>query len=333
MKIVHELDRKAWSDFVYKHPHGNIFQTPEMYDVYMNTKNYDPLFLGVLSDDGEILATLLAVVQSEYNSIINALTKRSIILGGPLVKDDDESVYMSTLIGYDRVIGRTALYSQFRNLWDVSKNKHLFVQTKYVHDDHLNIAIDLSKPEDLLWKEVHSKRRNEIRRARKEGTYVRELVQVSDVEVMYEILRGVYSSAKLPIADRSMFMAAFEILRPRGLCRYFGAFNNGDLIGAICVLTYKKCIYDWYAGSLKQYFSKYPNDLLPWEVFRWGKEHGYLLFDFGGAGKPDKDYGVRDYKKKFGGVFSNYGRFEKVHKSLEYTIARAGFKVWQFFRS
>ena len=35
---------------------------------------------------------------------------------------------------------------------------------------------------------------------------------------------------------------------------------------------------------------------------------------FGGAGKPDKPYGVRDYKLKFGGQLVNWGRFEKVHK-------------------
>ncbi len=330
---MHQLDRKTWSDFVYRHPHGNIFQTPEMYDVYKKTKNYDPVVVGVLSEDGEILAVLLAVIQSEYNGVLGALTRRSVIWGGPLVKDDNEDVHAAVLFDYDRLVGRTALYSQFRNLWDISRIKNKFFETKYVYEDHLNILIDLSKAEDVLWKEVHSKRRNEIRRARKEGTCVKELVEIADVETMYEILRGVYNSAKLPLADRTMFMAAFEILRPMGLCRYFGAFNDGHLIGAICVLAYKEHLYDWYAGSLMQYFNKYPNDLLPWEVFRWGKENGYLMFDFGGAGKPGKKYGVRDYKKRFGGFFSNYGRFEKIHKPFEYKIARAGFKVWQFFKS
>ena len=28
------IDKNKWSEFVYNHPHGNIFQTPEMYEVY-----------------------------------------------------------------------------------------------------------------------------------------------------------------------------------------------------------------------------------------------------------------------------------------------------------
>ena len=78
-----------------------------------------------------------------------------------------------------------------------------------------------------------------------------------------------------------------------------------------------------------EYYNKYPNDLIPWEVFLWGKEHGFELFDFGGAGKPNKPYSVRDYKLKFGGELVNYGRFEKVHKPLLMEMGKTGLKIWQ----
>jgi serine/alanine adding enzyme len=129
-----------------------------------------------------------------------------------------------------------------------------------------------------------------------------------------------------------MFLASYDILKPDGLSRYFGAFNNGTLIGAICLLAYKQQLYDWYAGSSRQHLDKYPNDLLPWEAFKWGKHNGFLKFDFGGAGKPGKDYGVRDYKKKFGGDFVNFGRFQKIHKPLKHSTAKIGFNVWRFFK-
>ena len=87
-----------------------------------------------------------------------------------------------------------------------------------------------------------------------------------------------------------------------------------------------------YAGSLKEFYIKYPNDLLPWEVFKCGKKSGYSIFDFGGAGKPDKKYGVRDYKKKFGGRLVNYGRFEKVHSPIKFKMAKVGFSLWKKIR-
>jgi lipid II:glycine glycyltransferase (peptidoglycan interpeptide bridge formation enzyme) len=68
---------------------------------------------------------------------------------------------------------------------------------------------------------------------------------------------------------------------------------------------------------------------MPWQVFLWGKKEGYRMFDFGGAGKPDVAYGVRDYKKKFGGQVVNYGRFEKIHRPFLYRTVKAGFNVYQ----
>ena len=37
-----------------------------------------------------------------------------------------------------------------------------------------------------------------------------------------------------------------------------------------------------------------------WHTLDWGAEDGYSLNNFGGAGKPDEEYGVRDFKAKFG---------------------------------
>jgi lipid II:glycine glycyltransferase (peptidoglycan interpeptide bridge formation enzyme) len=303
-----------------------------MYDLYECTKNYDPCLLGVISDDGEVLAVLLAVIQREYSNFMGGLTARAIIWGGPLVKDDDATILAFVLQKYEELVGDLAIYTQIRNLGDMSGLMYVFEEAEFVYEEHLNIIVDLSRPQEILWKEVHSKRRNEIRRARKEGTYVQELVRMSEVERMCGILDEVYHNARLPLADKSMFISAFKILKPIGWCRYFGAFHNHNLIGVICLLAYRKCLYDWYAGSMRGYLNKYPNDLLPWEVFKWGKENGYAKFDFGGAGKPNEDYGVRDYKKKFGGEFVNFGRFQKIHKPMTYLLAQAGYSAWRFIK-
>ena len=95
------------------------------------------------------------------------------------------------------------------------------------------------------------------------------------------------------------------------------------------VLVYNETIYDYYAGAYSSFYKKYPNHLIPWEVFKWGNKNDYLIFDFGGAGKPNIPYGVRDYKKKFGGDFVNYGRFTNIHKKNMYMIAKFGFLLWK----
>lgn len=332
-RLTSKIDRRQWWDFVFNHPQGNIFQTPEMFDVFMAVKNNHPILTAVTNADNEILGILVAVIQREYSGFLGKFTTRSIIRGGPLILNNSEDVLDIILKEYNKVISKMSIYTQARNLWEQDNQyRTCFERNDFMYEEHLNILIDIEQPEEKLWKDINAKRRNEIRRARREGTSCKELETVSEVVEAYDILEEVYGKAKLPLHDRSLFLTAFEILKPKGMIRFFGAINQNKIIGVMVALCYKNRIYDWYAGSHREYYNKYPNDLLPWEVFLWGKKNGYNIFDFGGAGKPTQPYGVRDYKKKFGGELVNFGRYEKIHKSTLMKLGKLGFKLWRKIR-
>jgi serine/alanine adding enzyme len=328
-KIVTKLAKNRWSSFVENHTNGNIFQTPKMYEVYQKTKNYEPIFLAILDNDDTILGVMLAVIQKEYSGIIGSLTARSIIFGGPLIKDENIEVLDVILKEYSTIVKRKAIYSQFRNFWDWQEPKNIFFKNGFEYEEHLNILVDLNKSEDELWKDVHSKRRNEIRRATKEGTMFLVKNDLESLRECYEILKSVYKKAKLPIPSFEFFKNIFDIFNENTGLKLFCAENKSKIIGCLVALTYKDIIYDFYAGAYLEHYKKYPNDLIPWEIFLWGKENNYKYFDFGGAGKPEIPYGVRDYKKKFGGKVVNYGRFEKIHKPILLKIAKFGFMFWK----
>ena len=48
IEITDSPDTKQWGEFVLNHPYGNIFQTPEMAEVYRRTKNYAPVTLAIV---------------------------------------------------------------------------------------------------------------------------------------------------------------------------------------------------------------------------------------------------------------------------------------------
>lgn len=85
-------------------------------------------------------------------------------------------------------------------------------------------------------------------------------------------------------------------------------------------------IYDYYAGSLSSEYDKHPNDIIPWEIFKYYQKGGYLQFDFGGAGKPNIPYGVRDYKLKFGGELVNHGRYLFIHQQIFFLLLKLALK-------
>jgi len=199
-----------------------------------------------------------------------------------------------------------ALFIQFRNQRDFSHRISSFEKFGYQFEDHLEIVMDLKKSTDDLWKDVHSKRRNEIRRARKNNLEFKIYDNAYSIDICYKILTEVYSRAKLPLPSKLFFQQLAENSTEKNGLKVFTATYENEIIGCLLGLVYKDKVYDFYAGSYKQYYHKYPNDLIPWEIFIWAENNNYSCFEFGGAGKPNVPYGVREYKKKFGGDIYNF---------------------------
>ena len=332
IEVTNCPDTKQWSDFVHRHPYGNIFQTPEMAEVYKRTKNYEPITLAVF--DGttdEILAILLAVVIREMGGIMSSFSARSIIQGGPLFIDGEKGIKaLKILMDYYNKIGpKKVLYTQIRNIWDTSQFSSTFNGLGYACEAHLNFLINLTKSKEELWKGLSKKRRNGIRRAEKSGVTIKEIEDKSLIPVLYDLMGDTYANAKVPLADISLFLHVFNKLNQKNIAKFFLATHQDKYIGAIVVLMYNGIIYDWYAGASRNYLQLRPNDILAWHAIEWGTKNGYNAFDFGGAGNPNEEYGVREFKKQFGGEMVNFGRYTKVHSPVKMRIAEKGFKVYR----
>lgn len=330
--LVNErINRKAWAEFVWNHPQGNIFQTPDMARFYQSLDKYTPLTLACMNEREEVAGLVTSVTQKEYNGILGRLTSRAVVWGGPLILGDDPGVLDFLLTRYTRM-EKTAIYTQIRNLSDCSTLKDGFEKKGFVYEDHLDILFDLEKSPEALWKEIHPTRRKQIERGYRRGAEF-SVLENADRETLgkcHSLIETVYQRAGLPYPAPDFFSRAFRILKKA--IRAFVVRHEGEIIGCRFVLCYKQMIYDWYAGSDPAHHDKYPNDILPWEVIRWGSTHGFRIFDFGGAGKPGEPYGVRDYKKKFGGEIVSFGRFQKNHKPCLNRAARIGFRAWRYWK-
>jgi len=333
LKVKEYVRLNTWSEFVENHPNGNIFQTPEMYEIYLNTKNYEPVLITVFDDSDKLLGLLLAVIQKEYSGVLGKVTSRAIIIGGPLVEDNDADILRYILKAFNERIKGSVVFSQFRNLWDWNELKSIFNEFSFEYEAHLDILVDIEPNEDELWKKIASKARNKIRKSIKANiTFEVIIPDESLVDKAYEIFQEIYKNAKIPLADKSLFMNSFKVLSKKNMIKYFCAIKDNEVIGIRIGLLYKNLIYDWYAGSLHEYYKYNPNDFLPYNTLVWGHENGFKTFDFGGAGKPNVPYGVRDHKMKFGGELVEFGRFEKVHKPKLMKVAKAGLELYKLIK-
>lgn len=328
-KITTKPDKNKWSDFVLHHQSGNIFQSPEMYDVYTKSKYFEPIVIGVTDREEAVVSILLAVIQKEHNGILGIFSSRSIIIGGPLIKDNNPEVLDLLLKGYNDKIKGNAIYSQIRNISDQAFLKEIFCNNGFTYNPHLDIMINLNVSQiELVQNIKHEKRRN-LTKSRNKGIEFKEIDKKEDIQAGLQLIRSTYKRIKLPMPDYSLFNNAFDTLYKVGYIKIFGAYSDLKIIGIRIVLTYKELIYDWFAGDDDTSRNLYPNDFLIINILLWGLDKEYSVFDFGGAGKPDIPYGVRDHKMKFGGELVEFGRFEKIHNKLLYKIGKLGLELYK----
>ena len=107
--------------------------------------------------------------KKKYFSFLGDLTARSIIFGGPILKADNLDILDLIIKEYNNTVRKNVIYSQFRNFWEQNNETKILKKHDFAYEQHLNILIDLTKSENILWTEMTKNRRKGIKRAKKLG--------------------------------------------------------------------------------------------------------------------------------------------------------------------
>ena len=332
IQIVDSLPYDKWMKFVEEHPDGNIFHTPYMMDVFKNAdKHYPRLYAAIDERGGEILSLLLSVQVSVFGEYTSRFTSRSIIYGGILCTDslngNNSLVHLMNI--YNTSVRDKVLFTEIRNLSPTQQSREELEICGYKYEDYLNYLIDLRRPLDEIFRSFSSSCRRNIRKSERNGVQIEEITSKEKLPVFYALLKKTYSRARVPLADFSLFVSAFEKLYSRNMVKFFLARLKDQYIAGRVILLFKDKIFDWYAGSDDDHLNFYPNELLVWHILKWGNENGFHSFDFGGAGRPDEKYGVRDFKQRFGGELINSGRYANVNSPTLFWFANKGYQIYR----
>jgi CelD/BcsL family acetyltransferase involved in cellulose biosynthesis len=330
--LVRALPEEEWRRFVEEHPAGNIFHTPEMFQVFARAKGHQPTLWAAVDRSDRPLALMLPVQVTLMDGLLRWFTTRAILYGSALCTpgvEGREALGM-LLRAYKREIKGNALFTELRNLSDLSDLRSVLDENGFVYEEHLNYLIDLDRPAEKVLQSIGRRTRKKIRKGLREGfVQIIEVKNHAELDHWYDILQKTYSHAQVPLADRSLFEAAFDELYPKGMAKFLLAKLEGATAACSVELTYKDTIYGWYGGSDRNYGQYLPNEMLAWHILAWGANNGYRVYDFGGAGKPDEEYGVRDFKAKFGGELVCYGRNICVHSPMQLKLSKLGYTVYR----
>ncbi len=333
---INNISITEWDKLIENHPNGTVFQSNSMYQLFQDTKKFRPVIIAVM-DNNKLRGILLAVIIKEYSSPIGFITSRTVIYGGPLIDssvNNFNEVLDSMLKELIHQVKNKSIFIQFRNFFDWEKHKQVFTNNGFNYLERLNLLVDTSS-DDIIRNRMSNSKLRQVKKALKQGAEIIHPESIEQVNEFYDILYYLYKyKIKKPLPDRSFFENFYEQTKKSKLGVILLIKYNNEIVGGIVSPVLKgKIIYEWYICGLDREFKNiYPSVLATWAAIDYAAKNGIQTFDFMGVGIPDRDYGVREFKKKFGGEMVNFGRFGRVNNKFLYAITEVGYNMLSWFK-
>lgn len=177
----------------------------------------------------------------------------------------------------------------------------------------------IDKPDDAMLKTFHSKHRNVINKAIRDGVTIEV---ISDMRTLQGNIRETLLRQKLPYYPSLTFVQDLCVQLP-GQVLTLGAFHNGQLQGVALVPFDADRGYYLYGGSIEAPYSGALN-LLQYEAMRRLRDKGVKYYDFVGARLDvevgSKYEGIQRFKSRFGAELREGLAFRVVFSPFKFKL-------------
>lgn len=323
---INELGIDEWNHFLEESNYGSPFHSYNFFNS-LNSSNQYQGYVYSVEEKNETKALCLVSILKE-NGIKARFSKRAIIYGGPILSESTSNIELDFLIkGICKHLKKECIYIEFRNYFDYSNFKNIFLNNGFLYEPYVNVQLKIS---GLTFPEIVSKfkynRRREIKQSLEEGCDYFVSDNIDDLKGVYHILYDLYiNKVKLPLPKINFFI---DLLQSKTMVLTVVKHNNKIIGGAFCPYLKNKSLYTFYYCGLREYNKKiFPTHLAILAAIEFANKLNLNCIDFMGAGKMENDYGVRKYKMEYGGQLVEHGRFIKVLNPLLYKIGKLGLKI------
>jgi lipid II:glycine glycyltransferase (peptidoglycan interpeptide bridge formation enzyme) len=259
-------------------------------------------------------------VIADGGAVKQYFSRRAIVPGGVLLDPTIRVESLQELLAYAVVqLEKKAIYLELRNYVDYSQYRSVFESAGFVYTAHLNFHVattDISIAHNALSK---SKQR-QLKTATQAGVAWTETTSPTDITAFYHCLQQLYrTKVRKPLFPIEFFEQL--VLQPNG--KLLVIKQHEKVIGGIaCVMLPGTAVYEWFVCADETEKGLYPSVMATWVGIEYAVQQGIPRFDFMGAGKPDAEYGVREFKSKVGGELVEHGRFVRVFKPRLYGLGK-----------
>ncbi len=315
-QFVTDIPAEEWKRLIEASEVATYFQTPECCGFYEELSFLEPFKYGVLDAEGRLLAVICGYVAAEGGWLKRWFSRRAIVSGGVMCADECGDEALEYLLSQTRkALSRKVIYVEVRNYNDYAERVDAFARAGFRYVPHLNIHVDVDGEEAMLARVAAPKQR-QIRAAEGRGVEAMVTREAADVEAFYALLAEVYrTKARVPLFPQEFF----EKLVGRPEARLVVTREQGRVTGGMMIVELAgRTAYEWFVCG---------DVMATWGGLRLASELGVERFDFMGAGRPDVPYGVREFKRHFGGRLVEHGRFLSVCRPVLYKLGVAYVKM------
>lgn len=323
---VKDIDRLAWDGLVESSSVATWFQTWEAYNFFDGLLFLEAFAYGIVNE-GHLRGVVVGYIQKDGGRIKRYLSRRAIVIGGPLLADDISDDELTTLLRALKLrLSKKAIYIETRNFNDYSRWRKLLEDNGLVYESHYDIHVDTSTM-DIVEKHLGKSRKRDIRVSFRDGATLVTQPTMYQVRDYYLILSDLYKNKiKTPLFPIDFFEELYRL--PSSV--FLLVEYEGQIVGGtVCVGLSGKAVYEMYAcGKDGVHKNIFPSEVATFAGLQYAANNGFPCFDMMGAGKPnDGGYGVRDFKLKFGGRLVEYGRNVFVCNRFLFGIGKLGLKI------
>ncbi len=177
-----------------------------------------------------------------------------------------------------------------------------------------DIILNLKQDLEEIMKNMHSKKRYNIRYAQKKGVKVKIGQTSKDLNDFWNLHSATAKRQMFLTHPKRYFEKIREVLKDD--VYFVKAYVEKQIATVWMIIATKDTIYYAYGGSNPKFNKVYPNDLVGFEAIKLGKKLKKDYFDMWGA---EKGKGFTEFKLKYGAEKVRFlDSFDIVYKPLPY---------------
>lgn len=293
-------DRDRWQNVQAAWPTREVFAHPS-YVALFAAEQDEPLAAFAETESGSVLYPfVLRPVRAPHldpqGPTRSDITSAYGYAGAFCSRTPDHADTKQFWIAFDEFCRDRNVVSEFTRL-------SLFDEERLAHPGRVerklvNVVRDLSVSEDDIWRDVEHKVRKNVNKARRSGVTIDVDTTGARLDDFLRIYTGTMARRDASAGfyyPRGFFETIIRELS--GQFAFFHAMHEGRVVSSELVLASADTLYSYLGGTEESAFDLRPNDLLKFEVCRWGRTLAKKRFVLGGGYASDD--GIFRYKRAF----------------------------------